>query len=175
MGRFHDMETIMEAAELLKEEGDIVFLFVGEGHKKRWMMDFARSKSLTNCQFHTYVPREELGHLLSLADVGLASLVDGQEGLSVPSKVFGMMAAGLPIVAVMSERSEVARIIREEECGVVVRPGDIRALADAILAFHHDPSCCRLIGQRSERAIETRYNLRETARKYRELIEEVSC
>lgn len=84
------------------------------------------------------------------------------------------MAAGLPVVAVMSERSEVARIIREEECGVVVKPGDSWALADAILAFHRDRNDCRLIGRRSERAIKIRYNLRETARKYRELIEEVS-
>jgi glycosyltransferase involved in cell wall biosynthesis len=174
MGRFHDMETIMEAANLLRDVKDIVFLLVGEGHKKRWMMDFAREKKLANCQFHTYVPREQLGQLLCLADVGLVSLVQGQEGLSVPSKTFGMMAAGVPIVAVMSDRSEVARVIEEENCGVVIRPGDSRSLADAILAFHHDRTKCKSAGQRSGRAIETRYNLREAAREYQRLIQEFS-
>lgn len=173
MGRFHDMETIMEAAERLKDRDDIVFLFVGEGHKKQWMMDFARDKGLANCQFHTYVPREELGQLLSLADVGLVSLVEGQEGLSVPSKTFGMMAAGVPILAVMSDRSEIARIIGEEECGAVIRPGDSRSLADAIVMLHGDRAKCKSAGRRSAHAIRNKYNLREAAREYEELISEI--
>lgn len=174
MGRFHDMESIMEAAELLKDNNDIVFLFVGEGHKKRWMMDFAKERHLSNCQFRTYVPREELGLLLSLADVGLVSLVEGQEGLSVPSKTFGMMAAGVPIIAVLSDRSEIARIIREEQCGTVVGPGESRSLADAILAFYRDRSKCRMAGQRSERAIRDRYNLWGAARAYRALLDKIA-
>jgi len=173
MGRFHDMETIMEAAERLKDIDDIVFLFVGEGHKKAWMMHFAAEKGLRNCQFHTYVPREELGQLLALGDLGLVSLVDGQEGLSVPSKSFGIMAAGRPIVAVMSPASEIARIIAEEECGAVVRPGDSQALADSILAFHQNRAVCELAGERSARAIRARYNLHDAAKEYRSLIEEL--
>ena len=170
MGRFHDMETIMGAAELLKDRDDIVFLFVGEGHKKRRMMEFAKEKGLANCQFHTYVPREELGQLLSLADVGLVSLVDGQEGLSVPSKTFGMMAAGVPIVAVMSDRSEIARIVEEEECGKVIRPGESQSLADAILTFYHDGAMREAAGRRSASAIKSKYNLHEAAKEYQELL-----
>jgi glycosyltransferase involved in cell wall biosynthesis len=173
MGRFHDMESIMEAAELLKDMNDITFLFVGEGHKKRWMMDFARERHLSNCQFRTYVPREELGLLLSLADVGLVSLVEGQEGLSVPSKTFGMMAAGVPVIAVLSAQSEIARIIEEEECGTVVKPGESQSLADAILAFYHDRGKRAMAGQRSERAIRDRYNLWEAAKAYRALLDEI--
>ena len=74
MGRFHDLETIMGAADVLKDNRNIVFLFVGEGHKKRWMMDYAEKRGLENCQFHTYVEREDLGFALSLADVGLVCL-----------------------------------------------------------------------------------------------------
>jgi glycosyltransferase involved in cell wall biosynthesis len=158
---------------LLKDRDDIVFLFVGEGHKKQWMVDFAREKKLTNCQFHSYVPREELGQLLSLADVGLVSLVEGQEGLSVPSKTFGMMVAGVPILAVMSDRSEIARIIGEEECGTVIRPGESQSLADAILAFYHDETMRKSAGKHSAHAIKNKYNLREAAVEYQELIEEV--
>lgn len=175
MGRFHDMETILDAAERLKSNPKIVFLFVGEGHKKRWAMEYARQHGLENCRFHTYVRREELGHLLALADVGLVSLVDGQEGLSVPSKTFGLMAAGVPVLAVMSDRSEIARVVKEENCGVVIRPGDSQCLADAIVSFYRDKIKCELAGERSERAIRMKYNLREAAKEYHKLIEEVSC
>lgn len=171
MGRFHDMETIMAAAELLRDRDDIVFLFVGEGHKKRWMEDFASEKGLTNCQFHTYVPREELGLLLSLSDVGLVCLLGGQEGLSVPSKTFGLMAAGVPVLGVMSEHSEIARVIREEKCGKVIQPGDSHALADAIVEFCTDEAKRKLAAQRGIDAIRGKYNLHRAAQKYKELIE----
>jgi glycosyltransferase involved in cell wall biosynthesis len=173
MGRFHDMETIMEAAERLRDQDDIIFLFVGEGHKKQWMMDFAEGRGLPNCRFHTYVCREELGHLLSLADVGLVSLMDGQEGLSVPSKTFGLMAAGVPILGVMSGRSEIARIIDEERCGKVIRPGDSSGLAAAILRLHRDTAEREFAGRQSTYAIRREYNLHEAAKQYLDLIESI--
>ena len=174
MGRIHDLETIMGAAELLREEPDIAFLFVGEGHKKQWAMRRARERGLDNCRFHGYVARQDLTHLLALADVGLVSLLSGQEGLSVPSKTYGLMAAGVPVLAVMSGVSEIARMVQEVRCGVWVCPGDTRKLADAILELKRDRLRAEAMATRGIRAIEDVYNLKNVCRRYVDLLAEVS-
>jgi len=175
MGRFHDLETILGAAEALQTERDVVFLFVGEGHKKQWAMQRAREKGLENCRFHGYVAREDLGALLSLADVGLVSLLEGQEGLSVPSKTFGLMAAGVPVLAVMSERSEIARMVQEVECGVWVRPGDTQELAEQIAALHRDRWATRTMGTNGKQAIRDKYSLKNACHAYVDLIAHVTA
>lgn len=170
MGRFHDMETIMETAKSLAGYKDIVFLFVGEGHKKARIIEFAEKWKLANCQFHTYVERNLLGDLLSCADVGLVSLLEGQEGLSVPSKTFGLMAAGLPVIGIMSKTSEIAEVLTEQGCGVVIKPGDSDGLKNVILDLYNNPSKLEIMGRNARRAIDERYNLQMAADSYYEII-----
>lgn len=170
MGRFHDIETIMEATKALCAYDQIVFLFAGEGHKKAWAVEYAGKKGLSNCQFHGYVERDELGSLLSTADVGLVSLLEGQEGLSVPSKTFALMAASVPVMAIMSQTSEVARIIEEVRCGVIIRPGDSLGLTESILDIYNDRRKSRDMGANGKEAIEKKYSLGHAAEAYRRLI-----
>jgi len=174
MGRFHDMETIIEAAKMVAGQGDIVFLFIGEGHKKVKIQGLASKWGLKNCQFHTYVEREDLGLSLRCADIGLVSLLEGQEGLSVPSKAFGLMAAGLPVIGVMSNRSEIARIIVEEQCGVVTKPGDPEGLARAVLYLYNDRSRLAFMGRNGRDAINNKYNLKAAAEVYYKIIDNVN-
>jgi glycosyltransferase involved in cell wall biosynthesis len=173
MGRFHDMETIISAAEILKDNENICFLFVGEGHKKQATVEYAARHSLQNCQFHTYVDRQDLGSLMHLADIGIVSLLEGQEGLSVPSKTFGLMAAGVPLIAVMSPKSEIARIVKEEGCGIVVKPGEEKVLAGSILQLYNDNAQLRQMGANALMAIQEKYNLDKISRKYFDLIRQV--
>lgn len=175
MGRFHDMETIIRTAELLKDKEDICFLFVGEGHKKQAIMEYATKHNLQNCQFYTYVDRQDLGYLMHLADIGVVSLLEGQEGLSVPSKTLGLMAAGTPIIAVMAASSEIARIVEEENCGIVVKPGEEKKLADTILQFYNGNAQLKCMGANALKAISEKYNLNKISRKYYDLIEQISC
>ena len=170
MGRFHDLETIMEAAKILKEREDIVFQFVGEGRKKQYAMDFADKWNLSNCRFHTYVDREDLGFSLSTANLSLVSLSRGQQGLSVPSKTFASMAAGVPVIAIMSHASEIARIIIGNDCGLIVEPGDAEELANAVLNLYNNREKSEQMGANARRAIDAKYNLRSAAGAYYELI-----
>jgi glycosyltransferase involved in cell wall biosynthesis len=173
LGRIHDIETIMAAAALLRDHPQVVFLFVGEGHKKRWALDYARRNGLDNCRFHTYVAREELGRLLALADLGLVSLLHGQEGLSVPSKTFGLMAAGVPVLAVVPETSEIARIVAEERCGTLIRPGDERKLAHTILELFGDARARQVMAANGSQAVRDKYSLRDACRRYIDLISRI--
>ena len=175
MGRFHDMETIIESVKILnKKFNDIAFLFIGEGHKKAKIQELARVWRLKNCQFHTYVERKDFGLSLQCADIGLVSLLEGQEGLSVPSKAFGLMAAGLPVIGVMSNKSEVARIIVEEQCGVVIKPGDAEGLVKAILDLYNDKSKLSIMGRNARNAIDSKYNLKAAAKAYYKIITTVN-
>lgn len=170
MGRFHDMETIMEAAKILNDNYNILFLFVGEGYKKKYIMKYADNWKLKNCQFHTFVAKENLGYLLSCADVGLVSLCEGQEGLSVPSKTFGIMAAGVPVIGIISNNSEIARIIDEEKCGFVVQPGNTNELVSIILNLYNNRNVLNCMSLRAREIIDNKYNLNHAANQYYDLI-----
>ena len=173
MGRFHDMETPMEAARRLRDREDIQFLFVGEGFKKEYCQKYAEDHGLTNCRFETYVPREDLGHLLHTFDVGLVTLLEGQEGLSVPSKTFGLLAAGTPVLGVMSPRSEIARILTERDCGRCLRPGDVDGLVDAIVELKENEKLAAKFSRNGRSAVQGTYGLRAVADRYVELLAEM--
>jgi glycosyltransferase involved in cell wall biosynthesis len=170
MGWSHDMETIMQAVRDLRDNKEIIFLFVGEGHKKKWMVNFAQKEGLRNCQFHTYVDKEYLGYSLTCADLGLVSLMKEQVGLSVPSKTYGLMAAGIPVVAVVPKGSEIAHLVTEERFGVLIEPGDHAGLANKILQYQKDPGVLKGFGENGKKAVEREYNLTQAAQEYYQLI-----
>jgi len=171
MGRFHDMEAIMKAAKELADYKDIVFLFIGEGYKKKWMEEYANKWKLANCQFHTYVDRKDLRFSMACAHIGLVSLAACQEGLSVPSKTFGILSAGVPVIGIMSRKSEIALIIEENNCGIVVEPGNVKDLVNVILKLYTDRDLREKMGKNGRKAINKKYNLREAAMKYKHIIE----
>lgn len=174
MGRFHDMETIMESAKLLSDIKDVVFLFVGEGHKKAWMQKFAKEHRLENCRFHPYVDRRDLGDMLACADIGLVSLMKGQEGLSVPSKTYGLMAAGVPVLGVMGKSSEIAKMVSEESCGIIVEPGDCVGVKNAIMTLKNNAAMAASYGKNGQAAVREKYSLESAARAYANLIADMN-
>jgi len=174
MGRFHDIETIAEAAKKMKEDGHFRFLFVGEGFKKKWLIQHIKENGLTNCVVDTYVPREDLPMVLNSFDLGLVSLSPGQEGLSVPSKTFGLLSAGIPVVAIMNQDSEIARVINEESCGVVVPPGEPDKLVEAISSLRKDQERLAIMSNNARHAVDSKYSLEKAARDYYRLISELN-
>jgi len=136
MARFHDIETFLSVAKLYQGQPDIHFVFVGEGYKKQMAIDFVKKEGLTNCSFHTYVPREDLGALLNSFDCGLVSLNAENTGLSVPSKSLGLIASGLPIMGLFRNDCEIARLIHEHQLGISCEPGDIQGCYKAIQTLY---------------------------------------
>lgn len=175
MGRFHDLETILEAAKELKNHPRIRFAFIGEGAKKHLVETFVLNNGLQNCAVDTYVPKEDLGSLLRHASVGLASLAPGQEGLSVPSKTLGLMAAGVPIIAIMNQNSEIAQLTIEATLGKVIRPGDSNQLVKDLLAMEADPAQCNIYGKNGLKLVNEHLSLKKAAKDYSDLIEDIQC
>lgn len=132
LGRTHDIETVLEAARRLQDRPGLRFLFVGYGGKTGLISE--AGEHLPNVIYAPRQPREMLGPMLSCSDATLIAFTDNMLGVSVPSRMYNVMAAAAPIVALADERSELAQVIREEGCGWQLRAGDVDGLC-ALVEF----------------------------------------
>lgn len=132
LGRAHEFQTILDAMHRLPE---VRFLFTGSGAQ----LEAVRNAASANAEFRPYAPRERLSESLSAADAHLVSLQPGLEGLIVPSKVYGILAVGRPVIFIGAKDGEVARILKDARCGVTVEPGDVDGLIEAIKTIQRDP------------------------------------
>jgi glycosyltransferase involved in cell wall biosynthesis len=173
MGRVHDVATLLGAARLLSRRGDVRFVFVGDGARRGEVE--AAARALPNVGLAPYAPRDRLAESLAAADLHLVALLPEAEGLVEPSKLYGIMAAGRPVVLVGPAGSEAARTVVREGCGVVVRNGDAEGLAAAIadLVAHDDAR--RAMGERARRALEARYARSVATARFGELLREVAA
>lgn len=133
LGLAHEFETILGAAGKLKHTEGIVFLFIGGGAQRGWIEEAAKKRGLTNILFKPYQPRERLGLSLSVPDVHLISLQPALEGLIVPSKFYGIAAAGRPTLFVGDIDGEIPMILRQTGSGYTISVGDSNGLANHIV------------------------------------------
>jgi putative colanic acid biosynthesis glycosyltransferase WcaI len=168
MGRGHDVETLLDAARLLRAQDGIAFVFAGDGAKRPLVE--AAARELPNVRLAPYQPRERLSESLSAADVHLVALSREVEGLAEPSKLYGIMAAGRPALYVGPERAEVARTLARADCGRRVANGDAPALAAAILALAEDPAARAEMGARARRALELEYQRPVATRRFHDVV-----
>lgn len=174
MGLSHGMETIIEAAYRLQDI-PVRFLFIGGGGKREKIEKMAADLGLENVQFLPYQPKENLRYSLACSDVSLVCLEEGVEGLSVPSKYYGILASGRPVIALMAENSEVAMSVRESGCGYVVPPRAPDVLAGKIRYLFDHPDAAREMGRKAREVLEKSYSRRVLAVKYLDLLREVSA
>ncbi len=132
LGWTQKLESLLEAAHLLRGEPRVKFILVGDGARRKQLQDETRLRSLTNVEFIDRVNPNAISEVLAAADLHLIPLGAGVAGCMVPSKVYGILAAGKPFVAMMEKHAEVARLALEFEVGFVVPPGDAVALARTI-------------------------------------------
>ncbi len=156
LGRAHDLNVIIQAARQLKSHSSILFLVVGDGVQRPWFETEIERRGLRNIRVEDYQPRERLGESLSIGDLHLVSLRPELEGLIVPSKFYGVAAAGRPTVFIGSPDGEIARILKRENCGVCVAPDDGEGLAKQIVALELDPDARRAMGKAAREVFEQR-------------------
>jgi colanic acid biosynthesis glycosyl transferase WcaI len=174
LGRAHEFETILNAAERLRRRPDIMFLFVGGGGRSGELKRIVNERGLAGqFQFRPYQDRSNLKFSLGLPDVHWISLRPQVEGLIVPSKVYGVLAAGRAIIAITAAGGEVARIVEQAGCGVTVEPGDPGALVDAILRFADSPARCEKFGDQARKAAEERFSRAQAFRHWERLLDEI--
>lgn len=172
MGRAHEFDTIVGAARQLAGDPRIVFLFIGDGHGKPALEQAV--KGLPNVQFRPYQPREMLGLSLTAPDVHLISLRPELEGLIVPSKFYGVMAAGRAALFIGAQDGEVSRILADHGCGHTVNPDEADRLAAHIKAMADDPALAQGMGTRARALFERCFDQPVALRAWQDLLVEAS-
>jgi glycosyltransferase involved in cell wall biosynthesis len=174
MGKVHDFQSILCVIEELKDDPEFAFVFIGEGPQKDEITEFAERHKLSNLQFFPYFSREDLSHTLSAADVALISLSEEASGLVVPSKLYSIMAAGVPAVFIGPRESEAARTIVESGCGYVVANHDPAGLKRCLRSLRAEKLTARSMGARGRATFEQRFERQIVTSKYYELFASLS-
>jgi colanic acid biosynthesis glycosyl transferase WcaI len=151
----------------------IVWLFIGGGALYDAFRGEVLTRGLNSVIFKGYQRRESLGESLSTPDVHLVSLRSELEGLVVPSKFYGVAAAGRPAIFIGSKDGEIARILARHECGLTVEEGDGNGLAQVILSLARNSKRCRDMGERARQAHEIEFNKTVAIDHWKRLLNEV--
>jgi colanic acid biosynthesis glycosyl transferase WcaI len=170
LGLGHEFEALLGAARLLADRPEVVFLFIGAGARRAALEARCAELGLGNVVFRPFQPRAQLPQSLGVPDLHLVSLRAGLEGLIVPSKFYGALAAGRPVLFIGPAASEVARAIGEWQCGFAVPDATPEALAALIAGCVDDPARVAAMGERARRAIDTRYGRAAALRAWREVL-----
>ena len=128
------------------------------------------ARALGNFRFLPYQPRDTLEDSLAAADVHLISLLPDLEGFIVPSKLYGILAAGRPLIFIGDPDGETARVIRAGQCGRIVRVGDEQALADSLRRLAADPDGRALMGLRAHNLLCENFSLERATERWLALI-----
>ena len=135
IGLYYDLLNILRVIAKFKEEKDVAFLFVGEGSVLEQLEHYKEKKKLTNVYFAPYQDKKNLVYSLNAGDVHFVVNAKGIKGVSVPSKLYGVMAAAKPVFGILEKGSEARLIIEESGCGISVDPGDYKEVEALIRRF----------------------------------------
>ena len=170
IGRAHEFDTILDAAEKLESATNIVFLFIGGGAQRGRIEEEARRRGLENIIFKPYQPRERLALSLTVPDVHLISLRPALEGLIVPSKFYGIAAAGRPTIFIGSKNGEIPRILRGAQCGFSIEKGQAEEVSRIIRELADDKETCLRLGRRARALFDQRFDSRHAMQAWETVI-----
>ena len=174
MGRVHEFKTMIDAAEQLKDCARIMWMFIGDGMARPWLESEGAKRGLTNVQFRPYQPASHLRWSLSVPDVHVISLRPNLEGLIVPSKFYGVAAAGRPMIHLGDPDGEIPRILHREQCGWAFCIGEVAPLAQCILRLSAKPEEVDRAGRSAREIFDRKYSRAHALRTWRVLLESVS-
>ncbi|RPI06715.1 MAG: glycosyltransferase WbuB [Ignavibacteriae bacterium] len=170
IGRTHNIELLVECAEILKEQEDIHFLCIGDGAKKRWLSDSIAQKGLRNVSMRSFYPRSRQSEVHNACDLVVISFIPGMAGISVPSRMYNVMAAGKPIIGVTDTHSELAMVIQEENIGWVVSSYRAQDVVDVILSAKAAMNTLVDMGLRARKTAEEKYTFEKVIPLYRNVL-----
>jgi colanic acid biosynthesis glycosyl transferase WcaI len=147
LGRVHDLEPVLDVAAELRDEPEFVFLFLGGGAHRAGLMRRAAQLELTNVRFLPAQPRSVLAASLAAADLHLVTLRPGCEALVFPSKLYGIAAAGRPVVFIGPASCELAGLVRSRGLGLTRTREDAAGLAADLRRLHADPAALAAAGR----------------------------
>jgi colanic acid biosynthesis glycosyl transferase WcaI len=174
VGHAQDLDSLVRAATFLRDLDDLRIVVAGFGARHGEMVELARRLEIQEAvRFLPYQKRERLPLSLSSADVHVVGLARGLSGFVVPSRLYGVLAAGRPVIVGAEDESETARLVREVGCGVVIPPGRPDLLARTIRAAIEGAFDLEEMGRLGRRYVEEDADRVVAMARYRELVREL--
>jgi glycosyltransferase involved in cell wall biosynthesis len=174
VGHAQDLDSLVRAATFLRDLEDLLVVVAGFGARHTEMVDLARRLEVTDrVRFLPYQKRERLPLSLSSADLHVVGLAKGLAGYVVPSRLYGILSAGRPVIAAADEDSETARLVAEVGCGVVIPPGRPELLARTIRSAHDGAYDLEAMGRRGRQYVEREADRSVAMERYRKLVAEL--
>jgi colanic acid biosynthesis glycosyl transferase WcaI len=173
VGHAQDLDSLIRADTLLRDVDDLRIVIIGTGARHAELVALRDRLEAEHVRFLDFQPREVLSQSLAAADVHVVGLARGLAGYIVPSRLYGILAAGRPVIAAAEEESETARLVRDVGCGIVVPPGDPLALAETIRACRDGSYDLAEMGRRAREYAEREADRPIAVERYRRLLEDV--
>jgi glycosyltransferase involved in cell wall biosynthesis len=170
LGLYYEFETILAAAELLKNER-FKLVFIGAGGRRGFIEEQIASRGLTNTLLLPYQPFHNLPDSLTACDASLVTIARGIEGISFPSKLYTSLAVGKPILAISEPGSELQKIVQENDVGSWLAVGDAAGLAQCIREMMDDPQRCQRQGRNARELLLRHYTIQSAGAKYARVLQ----
>ena len=174
LGRVHEFDTILAAASQLRDDDRVRFLIVGRGSRLAEVARAIRRDKLANVHLQPHQDRDALANSLGVADVHLSVLKPKFEGLVMPSKLYGILAAGRPTIFIGDVYGETAKILSDTRTGLNVKAGDVGGLVNAIRTLRDDSQLREQMGSRARRTFEERFAMTRAFGHWKKLLETVA-
>lgn len=158
LGRAHEYHSILNAMIQLKSDNSIAFLIIGGGVNNLKLKELVKEKNLDNIHFMDYLPFDKLSLGLGCIDIHLTSLQTSLEPFIVPSKLYGILASGRPIIHIGDNQGTIATILSKYQCGLIVASNDNIGLIKSIYHLHKDKNTRRVMGENARGAYDDKYN-----------------
>jgi glycosyltransferase involved in cell wall biosynthesis len=174
LGRAHEFETVLAAAERLRNEPRVTFLMIGGGKRFAELSAAVQARGLAGAfRFLPYQARTLLSYSLGAADAHWVSLDPRLEGLMVPSKFYGIAAAGKPIIVIGDPNGELARLVQRHDCGFAIAPGDADTLTATLRRLSETPQTVSEMGTRARQMLDAHFTRRQGLARWRRLLDQL--
>jgi glycosyltransferase involved in cell wall biosynthesis len=173
VGHAQDLDTLIRATTLLRDLDDLRVLIVGNGARRPELGALADRLEADKVEFLPYQPRENLSFSLSSADIHVVGLARGLSGFVVPSRLYGVLAAGRPVIVAADDSTETAAVVTEADCGIAIPPGRVDELAAVIRGAYEGKYDLEGMGRRARSYAEDAASRETAVGRYRAVLAEV--
>jgi colanic acid biosynthesis glycosyl transferase WcaI len=173
IGHAQNLDALVRATTFLRDLDDLAVVIIGSGARRSELVALARLLKADKVEILPYQDRAILSQSLSTADIHVVGLARGLAGYVVPSRVYGILAAGRPVIAATDPESETAQLVAKVGCGVLVPPGNPFALAAAMRAAHDGEYDLAEMGRRARAFAECESDRTIAVQRYRDVLHEL--
>lgn len=173
LGTTHNIEEILSAANELKLNRDILFLFIGSGAKVHLVNEYIANSGNDNVKLLPFQPIEVLSETLSCASLSFVCLDSKFTGMSVPSKSYGILASKVPIIGLMSSDAEISRMIEKHNCGIVWNQESKEKLSKKIIDLLSNDILLKTMRDNAYNLFLNNYNIDISVKKYHAIVKSV--